>query len=227
LHHQAGNGDPAGVYESRRVSAHFWIPKTGDPVQHVDTGIRAWHGGTDALNGSGIGVETEGCPIDPWAEPLTENQLTVFGELMAWAHQTHGIPLQLSEDAWTPGLNYHRCPGGYPTGCPCDVRVNARAEILSRAGGVPVSPVPLPPTGAGAPPWPGRYFELVDPLMSGADIAQWQAQMAVRGWQLAADGWYGSQSEAVCVQFQDEKGLTVDGVVGPDTWAAAWTAPVT
>lgn len=145
LHHQVGRGDPAGVYEARRVSAHFWIPYAGDPVQHVDTGVRAWHGGTEALNGNCIGVETEGCATSPHAEPMNDHQLTLFGDLMRWANATHGIPLVLSEMATSPGLNYHRCRGGFATACPCQVRVDARAEILRRAGGGG-APAPTPTT---------------------------------------------------------------------------------
>ena len=133
LHHQAGNGNPAGIYASRNVSAHFWLPKAGQPVQHVDSGVQSWHG--VAHNAYSLGVETEGCASPPNAEPLTEHQLDSFGRLMAWANAVHGIPLVLSESVWTPGLNYHRCEGGPSTGCPCDVRVNARAEILRRASG--------------------------------------------------------------------------------------------
>ena len=223
LHHQAGWGNPAPVYASRNVSAHFWIPISGTPVQHVDTGVRAWHGG-GTLNDTSIGVETEGCGNPPNADPLSENQLNLFAELMAWAHTTHGIPLVLSETATTPGFNYHRCQGGYPTGCPCDVRLNARAEILRRAG-APAPPTTTTPPAAGkAPPWPGTYLR---DFTSGGGTAQWQAQMAARGWSLAVDDQYGPASANVARQFQAEKGLGVDGVVGPETWAAAWTAPIT
>lgn len=141
LHHQAGSGNPASVYASRDVSAHFWLPRAGTPVQHVDTGVRAWHGG-GTLNDTSIGVETEGCGSPPHADPLTEHQLNSFGALMAWANQTHGIPLVLSEAATTAGLNYHNCSGGFNTACPCDVRKNARSEILRRAGAGGTLPPP-------------------------------------------------------------------------------------
>jgi hypothetical protein len=212
----------------------------GEPVQHVDTAVRAWHGGTDALNGGGIGVETEGCGVPPNAEPLTENQLALFGELMAWAHATHGIPLVISNDAWTPGLNYHRCNGGYPTGCPCDVRLNARAEILARAGGSPATVPPTapdgpPPSPGSAPPFPlpaGYYYGPADgPTESvsgfyppyggphGADgLRQWQAQVGG----IAADGFYGDETEGAAYSVQTAAAITVDGLIGPDTWAAAW-----
>ena len=35
------------------------------------------------------------------------------------------------------------------------------------------------------------------------------------------------RTEAVTKQFQKEKGLKVDGLVGPKTWAAAWTEDIT
>ena len=51
--------------------------------------------------------------------------------------------------------------------------------------------------------------------------------MVNRGWTIAADGDYGSQSQSVCRQFQHEKGLSADGLVGPKTWHATWNEPVT
>ncbi|HEX9312331.1 MAG TPA: peptidoglycan-binding protein [Actinomycetota bacterium] len=77
------------------------------------------------------------------------------------------------------------------------------------------------------PKWPGRSILLTSPLTTGADVREWQAQMKDRGWHLDVDGEYGNESEEICRQFQKEKGLPVDGVIGPKTWAAAWDAPVT
>jgi peptidoglycan hydrolase-like protein with peptidoglycan-binding domain len=51
--------------------------------------------------------------------------------------------------------------------------------------------------------------------------------MAERGWKITVDGIYGSQSESVAERFQAEKGLSVDGIVGIQTWNASWDAPVT
>jgi hypothetical protein len=141
LHHQAGNGNPYSIYLSRGVSAHFWIPKSGKPYQHVDTALASWHG--VAHNAYGLGVETEGCGAPPHAEPMTQHQIDVFARLMQWANKVHGVPLQLSESVSQPGLNYHRCQGGPATGCPCDTRKNTRSEILRRARGqAPTAPKP-------------------------------------------------------------------------------------
>ncbi|MDQ3569036.1 MAG: peptidoglycan-binding protein [Actinomycetota bacterium] len=80
--------------------------------------------------------------------------------------------------------------------------------------------------GGGAPPWPGRLIRQ-PPIMQGEDVRMWQARMAERGWKVTADGAYGPASEAACRKFQAEKGLEVDGVIGPQTWSTTWTAPVT
>lgn len=58
-------------------------------------------------------------------------------------------------------------------------------------------------------------------------IKQWQAQMKKRGWRIGVDGYFGPASEKVARQFQAEKGIRVDGAVGAQTWAAAWSEPVT
>ncbi|TDD88347.1 peptidoglycan-binding protein [Actinomadura rubrisoli] len=83
-----------------------------------------------------------------------------------------------------------------------------------------------PASGSKAPKWPGRYLRQ-PPVMHGDDVTLWQRQMHARGWRIGVDGAYGPTSESVCRAFQREKGLGVDGVVGPKTWAAAWTAPMT
>lgn len=91
----------------------------------------------------------------------------------------------------------------------------------------PAPPVlPPPPPSSSAPPFPGRLLRY-PPIMRGADVRQWQARMRDRGWKITVDGAYGPGSVDVCRRFQREKRLTVDGVVGPATWRAAWTAPVT
>lgn len=60
-----------------------------------------------------------------------------------------------------------------------------------------------------------------------AALRQWQTQMKRRGWQIAPDGLYGGQTRAIARKFQAEKGLAVDGLIGPATWLAAWRAPIT
>ncbi len=62
--------------------------------------------------------------------------------------------------------------------------------------------------------------------MRGEDVRTWQAQMEKRGFTLDVDGAYGPASRDLCRRFQREQHLDVDGVVGKDTWDAAWEAPI-
>lgn len=58
-------------------------------------------------------------------------------------------------------------------------------------------------------------------------LTPWQQRMKDRGWPITPDGVYGNETREVTMNFQREKGLTVDGEIGPQTWDAAWTLPVT
>jgi predicted chitinase len=105
-----------------------------------------------------------------------------------------------------------------------------KAKALGNAvlpGAAGPAAAPKPPPGGGTAPalhvdWFGTSRNRTHP-----DVRVWQTQMRARGWNIAADGDYGPASERACRSFQGEKGLGVDGKVGPKTWAAAWTAGVT
>lgn len=104
-------------------------------------------------------------------------------------------------------------------------RAEAAGWVVSGLGGDGTpDPTPMPDA---APAWPGRYLMVQAPLMTGEDVRQWQAQMANRGWAITVDGVFGEQSRRVALNFQIEKGLAGDGIVGPATWYATWTAPIT
>lgn len=108
-------------------------------------------------------------------------------------------------------------------------------------GAVPTPPPPPAPAPQPvAPPFPlpaGYYFgpkSGPNNSISGyfgvgykAKLAPWQAQMKHRGWDIDVDGLFGPKTEEVVRKFQAEKRLAIDGKIGPQTWAAAWTAPVT
>lgn len=58
---------------------------------------------------------------------------------------------------------------------------------------------------------------------TGESVARAQQQLAALGYDLGAsgaDGIYGSKTAAAVKAFQRAAGLTVDGVIGPATWAA-------
>lgn len=106
--------------------------------------------------------------------------------------------------ALVPGLNYGAPPPG------------------------PVKPAPKPPTAkapvfshhGGTAPIRANHYDC-------ELVKVWQGRMKGRGWRITVDGDYGPASAETARQFQRDKGLTVDGILGPKTFAAAWTSPVT
>lgn len=58
-------------------------------------------------------------------------------------------------------------------------------------------------------------------------LFDWQERMAYRGWRITPDGLYGNETKRVALAFQKEKGLSQDGLIGTDTWRAAWESPIT
>jgi peptidoglycan hydrolase-like protein with peptidoglycan-binding domain len=85
-------------------------------------------------------------------------------------------------------------------------------------------PIPI----EAAPPWRHEHGGNVhNPHFNCETVEQWQAKMKKRGWTIAVDGDYGNRSEQVCRAFQREKHLHMDGILGPNTWEKAWTAPRT
>ena len=55
---------------------------------------------------------------------------------------------------------------------------------------------------------------------SGTAVVELQNKLRSLGAKIGADGKFGPQTEAAVKDFQTEKGLTVDGIVGPKTWKA-------
>jgi cell wall-associated NlpC family hydrolase len=73
------------------------------------------------------------------------------------------------------------------------------------------------------PPFPGTTK-----LDSRGDaVRQVQQRLRDRGWKIVADGEFGPATDKIVRAFQREKGLTEDGIVGPQTWEKLWRAPIT
>jgi hypothetical protein len=95
-------------------AAHFSVKADGTIQQSRDTHYRS------AANLDGnhrvIAIENEdhGPAFGAWSgsnvPPLTDEQVESNGLILAWAHETHGIPLQLCPNSrpHSRGLGYHR-----------------------------------------------------------------------------------------------------------------------
>lgn len=147
------------------------------------------------------------------------------------------------------------CPGGLQRRKGELIALARTYQGAPTSGGGGSKPAPSKPTPAKTPkptkaptfPLPAGYYfgpkegpvQSVSgyyPLrpMTTSDVQKhlwrWQQRMEDRGWafpKFGSDGMYGDETRAVVLAFQREKGLTVDGLIGPETWAAAWTEPVT
>ncbi|MFF2652058.1 peptidoglycan-binding protein [Streptomyces sp. NPDC058045] len=69
----------------------------------------------------------------------------------------------------------------------------------------------------GAETWPG-LISTVREGDSGDAVRAAQTALNKFGYGLAVDGEFGSGTASAVTSFQGDKGLSVDGVIGPDTW---------
>jgi resuscitation-promoting factor RpfA len=73
--------------------------------------------------------------------------------------------------------------------------------------------------GADQPSFPGQisYGQYSEALKT------WQAQMAARGANIPATGYFGDITKSLALQLQVQNGFEQVGWIGPLTWQAAWT----
>jgi peptidoglycan hydrolase-like protein with peptidoglycan-binding domain len=184
---------------------------------------------------------------DPTGIPLTSS--------VTWlpypsSYGANGVRLTAEQWATYSGVLGHQHVPGNAHGDPGALNVARLLELAGAAPSVVVvdNPIVVPPPvpagpvviapGVPAPPFPlpaGSYFgPKSGPAASVSgfyshreDLRRWQQRMADRGWAIDPDGLYGDQTAGVAHAFQVEKGLGIDSLIGPETWGAAWTAPVT
>jgi len=220
---------------SSGVSSHVGIDdKRGKCGEYVSRGNKAWTQG----NANPVSVAAELCGFASWSDSTWRNshhnmllnaadwvaeEAAKFNipitKLTASQAQGSGRGVCQHRDLGSWGGNHSDCGNGFPMDYVLD---------LAR-GGTPPPSGGTPPSGGGtAPPLHVDYFGPANGHnYTCGDVQVWQAQMSGRGWTIGVDGIYGPQSDNVCRQFQAEKGLSVDGMVGPQTWNATWTAPIT
>ncbi|MEV1199472.1 peptidoglycan recognition protein family protein [Microbispora rosea] len=202
------------------ASSHFGTGRAGQLRQWVDTKDKAWAQADG--NPHWISIENEGRGGDA----LTDAQLDACARVLAWAHKTHGVPLQATSSPSGRGLGHHAMGGaawGNHTACPGTKVIAQKAEIVRRAKAL-VEPKPVKVVMKnGIPQWPGRVLKATDPMMHGEDVEVLQGKLAKRGWAIDVDGWFGPKSAAVVKAYQRATGLPQTGVVDRATWDMAWS----
>jgi hypothetical protein len=223
-----GSAQNEADYAHRRTdaSAHFYIDNT-TIIQTVAISDRAWSAHPIANN---LGVHIEMCDggeAIPWTRDewlAHDGMLRNTGAVVLAVAAKCGIPVRQLDAAAVAGgswgvcghrecvLAFHQgdhltCPG---PNFPWDV-------VMQYANGT----VPATPS---FPAWPGVF---VCQGWTGPNVVTIQSRLKARGWSITVDGDFGPKTAAVVRAFQQEKGLRVDGIVGPATWNAFWQAPVT
>lgn len=72
---------------------------------------------------------------------------------------------------------------------------------------------------AKAPTWPGGQFVQGD---TDATLQCFQKQLGSRGYGLTGTGYYGPATKTAVVALQKRNGINPSGIVGMQTWVAAW-----
>lgn len=55
-------------------------------------------------------------------------------------------------------------------------------------------------------------------MIAGDDVEAWQKMLNATGIRVAVDRYYGAATAAATEKFQTMNRITVDGVVGPESW---------
>lgn len=116
--------------------------------------------------------------------------------------------------------------GGNPSGTPA-VLQGVQMAIPGIAGPVDTDVVNYAPAAAPTPaptpePPPNVVADVYVPTLaagsSGAAVANLQVLLNRHGGTLTVDGDFGGLTDTNVRQYQQARGLTVDGIVGPETW---------
>lgn len=241
LHHNGGRLSHEGVlnvWKTREASAHFDSDAVGAIAEFVRVNEYAWAAGNTQGNMSSIHIEMANSTLAPnWgvAEVTWQSAARLAGWLFAKV-----IGVRPSSANFFVHSHWYstECAGPYIRLVWNSIMAAAQAAYDAFKGAKPPVTPPVNPPIQKAPAFPlpgGWYFgpktgpaNCISGYFSykGA-LIPWQARMAARGWTITADGFYGPQTAGVARLFQAEKRIQVNALINAQTWAAAWTSPVT
>jgi len=240
-HHWASvnnSGRAALANPNTKKSVTYLVLDNGDILGQVPEEYRPWTSGGPSADNPSITIECQNSTAAPeWR--VSDAAIASIARLVADIGARHGFgPITTSNYRGHREFAATACPGPYLYGALQGIRDTANGSVLAVPVAHVVPPAVVTATGQRALPFPlpaGWYFgpksgprESVSGWYSYRDsLRAWQTQMKSRGWGISVDGLYGPNTREVAILFQKEKGLQVDGAIGPETWGAAWTAPIT
>ncbi len=98
-------------------------------------------------------------------------------------------------------------------------KARATSAVVAAPAAVPASGTSCGVGQAKAPTWPGGQFVQGD---TDAKLQCFQKQLGSRGYGLTGTGYYGPATKTAVVALQKRNGINPSGIVGMQTWVAAW-----
>ncbi len=207
-----------------QASSHVHVDIYGKSEQYVDADLIAWCQREGNLRY--LSIETQGGADGQW----TVAQAAEVLRILAWAAKHYGFPLadMLTSRPGARGVGVHRygidpwrVSGGQVWGgrgkvCPGNERYAQfkRSGFLKGDTGGGSTPAPAPAPTRHAMGWPVLTFGMVSD-----DVHALQTFLRSRGWNIAADRSFGPATRQAVREYQAQRGLAIDGAVGPATQA--------
>jgi peptidoglycan hydrolase-like protein with peptidoglycan-binding domain len=223
LHHWAGtnwnNVVSMMVHRTRVVSSNVIIQdrRIGSMMEEED---RSWSLASAHWDGRSLTAECANSTVGgSW--PLSPETHESIARWVSDVCTRYGIPIN-RERVLGHREVYTRHGASYATACPGGMDLEwvvARARVIQSETAQPEQPVPAPK------PTPPAVIVPDVPTFNGYPIHEIQRRLGVHGFRTAVDGIYGPDTRRQVTNFQKARRLLVDGVVGPQTWAALLMAP--
>lgn len=233
--HSAVDGRASSLFNffanpKQGLESHFYVRGDGHIEQYMDTQVRA--DANNKANAFAVSIETDDNG-NPDAQPWSDQQVVALVKLVSWICDVHDIPKAQCAGWDKPGVGWHSmwgAPSPWTPArgktCPGKARIEQiKTRILPALGVVPVTPPPpaisaevdfLKAIAAAAAAKP-----VLKKGNKGVKVKDFQTvfNKAVGFPALKVDGNFGATTEKWVKQYQSDRGLPADGVVGQRTWA--------
>lgn len=212
IHHAAGIIDIYNMgswfaQKATKASANYGIDSEGRIALYVNECDRAWTSSSSANDGQAVTIEVSNCSGAPdWK--ISDKAYAAIIDLCVDVCKRNGIKALDYTGDKNGNLTRHNmfaatgCPGPYLQGKLSDIA----AEVSKRLGAVVAPQVHVLALGDYGP----EVKDLQEKLLKlKYDLGKW-----------GADSDFGSSTQKAVKKFQKDSGLTQDGIVGPQTYAA-------